>query len=162
MLPPPPNYGSGRITVTSLIPVIYWVHSSPFARTSPPPFPLEFEIPTSQSSLLPPPPNYGSGRITVTSLIPVLYWVHSSPFARISPPPLPLEFVNTVWEHSLVPRPHPLTRKRGLVTIERFLGCGESAKCHLSCDLNSATKARVGSGHETTNSSVSRAHGCMT
>ena len=48
------------------------------------------------------------------------------------------------------------------MTIERFLGCAESAKCHLSCDLNSATKARVGSGHETTNSSVGRAHGCMT
>ena len=63
---------------------------------------------------------------------------------------------------SLVPRPHPLTRKRGLVSIERFLGCAKSAKCHLSCDLNSATEARVGSGHETTNSSVGRAHGCMT
>ena len=46
--------------------------------------------------------------------------------------------------------------------IEQFLGCAESAKCHLSCDLSSATEARVGSGHETTNRSVGRAHGCMT
>ena len=28
--------------------------------------------------------------------------------------------------NSLVPRPHPLMRKGGLVTIERFLGCAKS------------------------------------
>ena len=32
----------------------------------------------------------------------------------------------------------------------------------LVCDLSSVTEARVGSGHETTNRSVGRAHGCMT
>ena len=26
---------------------------------------------------------------------------------------------------SLLPRPHPLTRKKGLVTIESFLGCAD-------------------------------------
>ena len=48
------------------------------------------------------------------------------------------------------------------MTIEQFLGCAESAKCHLSCDLNIATEARVRFGHKTTNRSVGRAHGCMT
>ena len=38
------------------------------------------------------------------------------------------------------------------MTIERFLGCAESAKCHLSCDLSSVKEARVGSGHETMSS----------
>ena len=32
----------------------------------------------------------------------------------------------------------------------------------LVCDLSSVTEARVGSGHETTNRLVGRAHGCMT
>ena len=32
----------------------------------------------------------------------------------------------------------------------------------LVMSLESVTEARVGSGHETTNRSVSRAHGCMT
>ena len=34
------------------------------------------------------------------------------------------------------------------MTIKRFLGCAKS------CDVSSATEARVGSGHETTNRSV--------
>ena len=36
---------------------------------------------------------------------------------------------NLPWpcQGCLVPRPHPLTRKGGLVTIEQFLGCAESA-----------------------------------
>ena len=32
-----------------------------------------------------------------------------------------------LYKISLVPRPHPLMRKRGLVTIEYFLGFAESA-----------------------------------
>ena len=36
--------------------------------------------------------------------------------------------------------------ERGLVTIERFLGCAKSAKCHWSCDLSSVTEARRGWG----------------
>ena len=41
--------------------------------------------------------------------------------------------------------------------------CSQShSKRKPSCDLRNATKARVGSGHETTNRSVGRAHGCMT
>ena len=48
------------------------------------------------------------------------------------------------------------------MTTEQFLGYAESAKCHWSCDLSSVPESRVGSGHETTNRSVDRAHGCMT
>ena len=32
-----------------------------------------------------------------------------------------------LYKISLVPIPHPLMRKRGLMTIEYFLGCAESA-----------------------------------
>ena len=53
--------------------------------------------------------------------------------------------------HAQTPPSH---EEQGLVTIERFLGCAESAKCHQSCDLSSATEARVESGHKTTNRSV--------
>ena len=42
--------------------------------------------------------------------------------------------------------------ERGLVTIERFLGCAESAKCHWYCDLSNVTEAKVGSGYETRSS----------
>ena len=44
---------------------------------------------------------------------------------------------------SLVPRPRPRGGK-GLVTIERFLGCAESALRHLSCDFG---PERADSGH---------------
>ena len=31
--------------------------------------------------------------------------------------------------------PDPTQKGKGLVTIERFLGCAESALCHISYDL---------------------------
>ena len=42
---------------------------------------------------------------------------------------------------SLVPRPHAPIWEKGLVTIERFLGCAESV-CHVTCNAHVNTHQR--------------------